>query len=89
MTVPKALQPAFENTPWIIPELAPKDKPFIGVFEGYPYPAQAHWNAASNKWVHVMLCVGLLNSEWNDHYFENVWSEKDDLIARIPMEEWK
>lgn len=91
MTVPKALQAAFKNAPWLIPELAPKDKPFIGVFKGYPYPSQAHWNDASKKWVYVTLqaeCY-MQDGKYDDVYFENVYVDKEDLIAWIPTEEWK
>lgn len=84
MTIQKALK-----KPWLSPKTAPKDKTFIGIFTEYPYPSQAHWNAASKGWVYVIPQVELLDGKWNDHYFETVSAKKEDLIAWVPMEEWK
>jgi len=89
MTLPKQIKAAFENTPWLIPELAPKDKCFIGVFNGYPYPAQAHWNEQSQQWAYVVIQCDMVNGEWNDYYFQNMYADKEELIAWIPMEELK
>ena len=89
MTLPKQIKAAFENTPWLIPELAPEDKCFIGIFKDYPYPAQAHWSELYKKWIYVIIQCDMGSGEWNDIYFQNESDNKEDLIAWIPMEEWK
>jgi hypothetical protein len=87
--LPAPIKTAFEKTPWLIPELAPKKECFMGRFKGQPYPAQSHWSEAHSKWVYVIIQCDMIAGKWVDYYFQNELADEEDLISWIPMEAFK
>jgi len=78
------------TTPWLIPEIAPKDgTQIIGCFGKHgTIVLPCVWNSVDKRWMTSVLQANLYHGKWNDYYFETA-SEKDgDLIGWMQMPEF-
>ena len=66
----------------------PRDTVFIALMKGYPWPIQAVYSPAEDKWIVATVQASMVNDK-DDLYFENERYDLADLIYwwRMPRYE--
>lgn len=71
---------------WCSPETAPRDKPFIAHFDGYPWALVAVYSPAMEQFVVADIEASMYQGK-NDLYFTTEWCGNGELLGWMDMPE--
>lgn len=71
---------------WKSPETAPRDKPFIAHFDGYPWALVAVYSPAMDQVVIADIEASMYQGK-SDLYFTTEWCGNGDLLGWMDMPE--
>lgn len=71
---------------WQSPETAPRDKPFIAYFDGYPWALVAVYSPAMDQFVIADLEASMYQGK-DDLYFTTEWFGTGELLGWVDMPE--
>lgn len=71
---------------WQSPETAPRDKPFIAHFDGYPWALVAIYSPAMGQIVIADIEASMYQGK-SDLYFTTEWCGNGDLLGWMDMPE--
>lgn len=79
-------QPLEVKFAWRSPETAPRDKPFIAHFDGYPWALVAMYSPAMDQIVIADIEASMCQGK-TDLYFTTEWCGTGDLLGWVNMPE--